>query len=381
MTNSRHSSLGSESVVASRSHGGKKLLWLIIALAVPSLGASLLGFAQGPSKSAAYDVNPIALPGAKGVVTLDYFAYDRAQGRLWVPAGNTGNVDVIDAATDEVTPIGPYATGEFQIGTKHGILGPSSISLGDGVVYVGNRADSTICVIDAATLKAGDCAHVAKPEDGIAAAPDGLQYVATTKELWFTRGAPPLGVESPDQSISILDASDARHLKPGGKISLGGSAEGYAVDETRGIFYTNLEEAGLTVSIDARRREVLAKWRSGCDEPHGLAIDRKRGFLFVACTARVVALDVRHDGKVLSSIDAGAGVDNIDYSEESGTLYAAAADAGTLTIAVVDAGGHPKLIATVPTTKGTRSVVAGKASTAYLIDPLGGRILKVTPKK
>ena len=381
MGNLRPSSSGSESVVAGRSHSAKKLLWLIIVLAVPSFGATLLGFAQIPAKNAAYDVKPIALPGAKGVVTLDYFAYDGAHGRLWVPAGNTGNVDVIDAATDVVTPIGPYATGEFQIGTKHGVLGPSSVSLGDGVVYVGNRADSTICVIDAATLKAGDCTHVAKHEEGIAAAPDGLQYVATTKELWFTRGAPPLGVESPDQSISILDATDARHLKPGGKISLGGSAEGYAVDETRGIFYTNLEEAGLTVAIDARRREVLAKWRSGCDEPHGLAIDRKRGFLFVACSARVVALDVRHDGKVLGSIDAGAGVDNIDYSEECGALYAAAADAGTLTIAAVDAQGLPKLIATVPTSKSTRSVVVGKAGTGYLIDPLGGTILKVTPKK
>lgn len=359
----------------------RNFLRFAIALAISLVAGTIFTIAQAPGKSASYDVKTIPLPGAKGVVTLDYFAYDSGHGRLWVPAGNTGNVDVIDSASDAVTPIGPYATAEFQIGTKHGVLGPSSISLGDGVVYVGNRADSTICVFDAATLKAGDCLHVAKPEEGIAAAPDGLAYVATTKELWFTRGAPPLGVESPDQSISILDAADPRHPKLGGKIPLGGSAEGYAVDAARGIFYTNLEESGLTVAVDARRREVLAKWHSGCDEPHGLAIDRKRGFLFVACKARVVALDVRHGGKVLGSIDAGEGVDNIDYSEESGTLYAAAADAGTLTIASADAQGKLRLVATVPTAKTTRSAVAGKPGTAYLIDPLDGTILKVSAKK
>jgi hypothetical protein len=31
----------------------------------------------------------------------------------------------------------------------------------------------------------------------------------------------------------------------------------------------------------------------------------------------------------------------------------------------------------VPTTKGARSVVAGTSGRAYLIDPFGGRILKV----
>jgi hypothetical protein len=34
----------------------------------------------------------------------------------------------------------------------------------------------------------------------------------------------------------------------------------------------------------------------------------------------------------------------------------------------------------VPSIKGARSVVAGASGRAYLIDPLGGRILKVEPK-
>jgi len=34
-------------------------------------------------------VTPLSLPGAKGLVTLDYFAFDSANNRLWAPAGNT----------------------------------------------------------------------------------------------------------------------------------------------------------------------------------------------------------------------------------------------------------------------------------------------------
>ena len=52
-----------------------------------------------------YELKPISLPGANGAIALDYFAYDRATEKLWVPASNTGNVDVIDAKNDAVSGI------------------------------------------------------------------------------------------------------------------------------------------------------------------------------------------------------------------------------------------------------------------------------------
>jgi len=53
---------------------------------------------------------------------------------------------------------------------------------------------------------------------------------------------------------------------------------------------------------------------------------------------------------------------------------------GTLTIARVDAHGGMSAIATIATAKGARSVIAGGHSTAYLIDPVGGSVLKVSPR-
>jgi hypothetical protein len=93
-----------------------------------------------------------------------------------------------------------------------------------------------------------------------------------------------------------------------------------------------------------------------------------------------VSIDAGHDGKVLDSITTGPGLDNIDYSADGKLLYAAAAQAASLTIAEVDDHGKFHLKATVPTVKGARGVVVARDETAYLIDPAEGRILKLTRK-
>jgi len=325
-----------------------------------------------------FSVTALPLPGASGVVMLDYVAYDRATGRLWVPAGNIGTVDVLDTASDRIQQVNGFAVQQVALRGKLRPVGPSSVAIGDGVVYIGNRADSKICIIDGRTLKRDACAPFASPAAGMAAAPDGLIYVAATRELWATSGAPPIGIPAADKSIKILSASE-NGLAAAGKIPLPGSAEGYAIDNVHGRFFTNIEETGQTVAIDVHKRAVVATWRS-CDDPSGVAVDSKRGFLFVACSDHVIVLDTVHDGRIAGSVSTGAGVDNIDYSDEAGLLYAASADDAQLTIARIDDNGKPALLAKVPTRKGTRSVVVGAGRSAYLIDPLGGTILKVEPK-
>src|SRR2546430_75470 len=138
--------------------------------------------------AANYELKPIALPGANGPVTLDYFAYDPATGKLWVPASNLGAVDVIDEKTDAVSQITGFKTGEIERRGQKRIVGPTSASIGDGVVYVGNRGDATLCAIDAKTMERGACVP-ASPDHSIM--PDGVAYVAATKEVWInTRPAP-----------------------------------------------------------------------------------------------------------------------------------------------------------------------------------------------
>ena len=344
-----------------------------VAVAVLLVGR---GFAQSPTPASDYELKPINLPGATGPVALDYFAYDRATGKLWVPASNTGTVDVIDEATDAISQVTGFPTGEIERRGRKITLGPTAASVGDGVVYIGNRGNGTLCVIDAKTFARAECVPVSVDR---AVTPDGVVYVAATRELWITL-RPKAGDDVAAKSIQVFDASSPQHLKPKTKISLENLAEGYAVDNQRGIFYTNIEETGKTVAIDVHSHKVIATWNPGSSDLQGLALDTARRLLFVACGDHVVSVDAGHDGKVLDSITTGPGLDNIDYSTDRKLLYAAASQAASLTIAEVDDRGKFHLRATVPTVKGVRGVVAGKGETAYLIDPAEGRILKLTRK-
>jgi DNA-binding beta-propeller fold protein YncE len=343
--------------------------------AIALIEVALASIQAGPAHTN-YVLKPINLPGASGVVALDYFAYDRATGKIWVPASNTGSVDVIDEATDAISQVTGFATGEIARRGRKITVGPTAASVGDGVIYIGNRGDATLCVIDAKTLARGKCVP-ASADQGVT--PDGVVYVAATRELWITL-RPKAGNGMAARSLAIFDASDPQQLKQRTTIPLENLAEGYAVDNQRGLFYTNIEETGTTVAINVRTHKIVAKWNLGSSNLQGLALDSTRGFLFVACGDHVVNLDVGHDGKITDAITTGAGLDNIDYSSEQKLLYAAASQTPSLTIAEVDDHGKFHLQATVPTIKGARGVVAGKGETAYLIDPAEGRILKLTLK-
>jgi DNA-binding beta-propeller fold protein YncE len=331
----------------------------------------------GSAADTNYELKPISLPGATGPVALDYFAYDRATGKLWVPASNTGSVDVIDEATDAVSQVTEFQTGEIE---RHGhkiTVGPTAASIGDGVVYIGNRGNATLCVIAAQTLERGECVPASSDHS---VTPDGVVYVAKTKELWITTRPVSSATVDAAKALQVFDASDPRHLKWKTKIPLENLAEGYAVDNERGLFFTNVEETGTTVAIDVKKHKIVAKYRPGSSERQGLALDNTRRFLFVACGDHVVSIDAGHGGTVIDSITTGPGLDNIDYSADAKLLYAAASQPASLTIAEVDDHGKFHLRATVPTVKSARGVVAGKGETAYLIDPAEGRILKLTHK-
>lgn len=353
----------------------------------PLFGPLCTALLMGPAPAGAqhdemphFERQEFALPGAQGLVSLDYFVFDSANQRLWVPASNTGSVAIIDDNTNQVTAIHGFRTAQVDFSGKRPVVGPTSVTLGDGVAYVGNRADSTLCVIDSRTLKLGECRVIGPASQGLAAAPDAVIYVSAPRELWITRGVPPLGLPSVDQAITVFDASTPTDLRQKAVIPLGASAEGFAVDNLRGRFYTSLEEQGDTVGIDVRTHTIAAHYHSGCDEPHGLALDEARGILFVACMARVVSIDVAHNGAVLGSIETGSGLDNIDYLPSRHMLFAAAADAARLTVARVDDHGRLKKVAVWPTEKGARGVVVDPKGSAFVMDPYGGRILKFTPQ-
>jgi hypothetical protein len=324
--------------------------------------------ASEPPAPLAPGVKAIALPGAETGVFLDYLAYDAAHHRVWVPASGTGRVDVIDAKTGALTPIEGWATKEFERRGQKRTMGPTAATVGDGVVYVGNRGDSSVCAVDAKTLAKKGCVT-------LDSSPDGLQYVAATHEVWVTTPR--------TKQIRILDVKKAGEPKEVGKIEFEGEPEGFAVDNKRKLFFTNLEDKDKTLVVDVAKRAVTKTWDSRCGEdgPKGLVFDAKANHLLVVCPSSLEVLDVAKDGAQLSTLDVGDGLDAVDWVASKRLVFAAAGRASKMIVASLPANGKLAEVSTVPTSKGARNAVASADGTAFVADGPAGRILMVPPTK
>jgi len=192
----------------------------------------------GSHDGASAGVRTLSLPDNNaGDVSMDYIAYDPSTNSVWVPGGNTGAVDVVDAATGKVRQIPGFQTKEVEGRNGKRIFGPTAVSIGEGMVYIGNRGDSSVCAFDSRTLARGACGHF----DSV---PDGVAYVAPTKEVWVTTPG--------EKGIRVLDSMT---LKEKAKLTFDGNPEGYAVDPVRGRFYTNMEDLDRTLAIDLKTQK------------------------------------------------------------------------------------------------------------------------------
>lgn len=331
---------------------------LVIAVLL-AIGAIAVALRAADEQNVNYTVRILALPDhGQGNITMDYITYDPKTGYVWVPAINIGSVDVVDTSNGSVHEIPGFATKEVEFRGRKRALGPSGVSIGDGLVYIGDRADSSVCAVDERTLARKNCGH-------IDSTPDGVVYVALTKEVWVT--APT------DNSVRVLDSQTLSQKE---KLTFEGRPEGYSVDAKRGRFYMNYEDKDLTTAIDLKTRKTVAKWQSSCGEdgPHGLSVDQEAGYLFVACSTRAEVLDAGHNGEKLSSIDTGDGVDDLNYSPATHMLYVGAAKDARLTVARVDRAGKLSPVAVVPTHEGARNGVVTKDGTVYLAHSQLGKL-------
>src|SRR5215469_18896525 len=240
------------------------LLVVLAAWAVFAQTGSPTTASRSPNTN--YSVRTLPLPDNNtGDVSMDYIAYDPGTNSVWVPGGNTGAVDVVDAATGKVRQIPGFSTKEVEGRNGKRIFGPTAVSIGEGVVYIGNRGDSSVCAFDARTLMRGACGH-------LDAVPDGVAYVAPTKEVWVTTPG--------EKSIRVLDS---KTMDQKAKLTYDGNPEGYAVDPIRGRFYTNMEDLDRTLAIDLNTHKTVATWNPSCGKggPHGIGLDAKAGHLFI----------------------------------------------------------------------------------------------------
>jgi hypothetical protein len=320
----------------------------------------LLAGAAGAGEPTATTMLP--LPDGNAGIGFDDLRFDPASNRLLVPAGRTGNVDLIDPATLAVTPIAGFSKlAKYDAGHGQSV---TSVDAGEGWLFATDRTALELVVVDAKAKKI-----VARVK--LASAPDYVRFVPTTREIWVT--------EPGKQRIEVFALSATTPPWPmhAAFIDTPGGPESLAVDARRGRVYTHRWK-NSTFAINVNIRSIDATWSAGCADPRGIWLDDARGFLLVGCEdGTATALDVAHKGRLLSTVKSGRGVDIIAYDAKRAHLYLPGDESATMAVIAVSDQGALTILGVVPTVKGAHCVTSDGAGHAYVCDPHRGQLLVV----
>ena len=301
----------------------------------------------------------IALPGGEGGIGFDDLRFSTTLGSVMVPGGGTGKLYLVNPASGAVTAIPGFTVlKKFSGGHDDGI---TSVADGAGLLFVTDRTAETLSLVDPASRSI--VSHTT-----LGASPDYVRWLEATHELW---------VSEPDSErieVYRLESGKPQRVVRTATIALKDGPESLVLDAKRGRVYTHAE--GGTVAIDLKTHKVVARWKNGCEEATGMALDEERGFLFVACEAGAVHVLDLTTGKVVGEAKCGGGIDIISYSPELGHLYVPSSEQKLLIVFGVSPKGALTRLGTFPGTADSHCVAA--AGKVFFCDPAHGRLMAAT---
>jgi len=306
----------------------------------------------------ASDQRFIDLPGGDPGVGFDDLRFSPTLDGLLVPAGRSGRLDLVDPKTGEVRAVAGFSS-QSTYGGGHD-QGVTSADSAHGLVYATDRTSRQLAVVDPEAREIVD-------RVSLGAHPDYVRFVASTNELWVTEP------DAEQLEIFALDES-GRHPGHADVIAVPGGPESLVIDASRPRAYTHLW-AGKTVGIDLHDRKIVTRWENGCRSSRGIALDAGRGYLMIACAeGEAFVLDTT-DGKILSHIDTGGGIDVVDYDPGLRHLYVASSTTSKLYVAQLSEGGHLTKLGALTVQDAGHCVVSDRRGNAYVCSPSAGRLL------
>jgi DNA-binding beta-propeller fold protein YncE len=306
-------------------------------------------------------LRPLPLPGGESGIGFDDMGFAPSIHKVLVPAGRSGNLDLIDPDTMQVTAIGGFSSRK-SFGGGHG-QGVTSADEGRGLLFATDRDAKQLIVVDPKTQSVIATAP-------LSSGPDYVRYISATNEVWVTE---PSAARIEVFSLPESGASKPVHVD---FIAISRGPESLIIDNKRGRAYTHLW-TDTTLAIDLKTRKIAARWKNGCRGSRGIAMDDARGFLFVGCDeGKLNVLDL-NTGAQLGSASSGSGVDIIAYNSHLAHAYLPGEESATMAIVGISGKGAATVLATVKTAEGAHCAAADDRDQVYVCDPAKGRVLIV----
>jgi len=215
----------------------------------------------------------------------------------------------------------------------HGIALASDLARG----FISNGREGTVTIFDLRTLKT-----IMKLKAG--ENPDAILYDPASKRVFAFNGR--------SHDATAIDAASGTVV---GTVKLEGKPE-VGVSDEQGKIFINIEDKSQIEVLDPQKLEVTSHWPlAPCEEPSGLAIDRKNRRLFAGCDNKIMAIVDADSGRVIATAPIGKGVDANAFDAQTGLAFASCGE-GVLTVVHEDSPGKFSVVANIPTQVGARTM-------------------------
>jgi len=255
----------------------------------------------------------------------DYLTMDGAARRLYI--SRSTHVMVIDLESDKVVGDIPNTAG------VHGIAVARELNRG----YTSNGKADTSTIFDLKTLKV-----LGEVKTG--GNPDAIIYDFVSNKVFTFNGR--------SKDATVFDAILGKVVST---IPLGGKPE-FAANNGNGKIYVNIEDTNEVVEIDSLMTSVTRRFSlKPCEEPTGMGLDSEHGELFSGCHNKIMTVLDTKSGNVIATVPIGENVDGNGFDELTGLAFSSNGD-GTLTVVKETAPGKFKVMETVKTQRGSRTM-------------------------
>lgn len=270
-----------------------------------------------------------------GAGRWDYVYVDSNNHRLYVSHGT--QTEVIDTNTDKLVGTIPGTTG------VHGIAVANDLGRG----FTSDGQDNDVTIFDLKSLQV-----LGKVKTG--SNPDAIIYEPTSHRVLTFNGM--------SKDSTVFDAKTGEIYAAA--IPVGGKPE-FAQIDGKGHVYFNIEDKGEIGEIDAKSAALTKHYSiAPCEEPSGLAINPKNGYLYSVCGNKMMVVSDPAAGKVIATPAIGQGPDGVAFDD--GYAFSANGRDGNITM-VGEEGGKYEPVATITTQNGARTIGADqKAHKLYL---------------
>lgn len=252
--------------------------------------------------------------------SYDYLAIDEMNNHLFVSHGTTFHV--IDLTTDKL-----ITTIDAMQGV-HGIAIVNDVNKG----FISDGMGQSVRVIDLSTFKIIKTIALPYPDA------DAIIYDPYSKKVLVFNGD--------SKNTCVIDVNTLKLVK---SIDLGGNPE-FAVSDGKGLVFNNIENLNCLKVIDTKTFKVKSTYPlSPCGGPTGIALDMINQRIFTGCrTNKGLSVVDALNGKVVTTIPIGMGVDAVVYDPQTKLIFVSNADA-TLTIIKQLSADRYKIIQTLVT--------------------------------